>query len=73
MVEWYRVGLQLGVKEYELKRIELDYARLNDRKREMFSAWLRTCDNTNYRTLIKTLEAVGERKAIEQIRTGNFV
>ena len=73
MVEWYRVGLQLGIKEYQLKTIEQDYARLNDRKREMFSTWLCTCDNTNYHDLVKALEAVGERKAIEQIRARNFV
>ena len=73
VVEWYSVGLQLGVKEYELKSIEQDYPRLKDRKREMFSAWLRTCDNTNYPNLIEALEAVGESKAVQQIRDKNFV
>ena len=68
VVEWYSIGLQLGVKEYELKRIEQDYSRLRDRKREMFSIWLRTCDNTNYHALIKVLDAVGESKAAQYIR-----
>ena len=73
MVEWYNVGLQLGVSEYELKNIEQDYPRLKDRKREMFSAWLRSCSNTNYHNLIKALDAVGESKAVQQIRAKDFV
>ena len=73
VVEWYSVGLQLGVKEYELKSIEQDYPRLKDRKREMFSAWLRTCSNINYHDLINALDAVGESKAVQQIRARNLV
>lgn len=68
LVEWFRVGLQLGIKEFELVNIERDYQQLKDRKIRMFSAWLRTCDNPNYHDLVKALEAVGEEKAARQVR-----
>ena len=73
MIEWFSVGLQLGVTEYELKIIEQDYSRLKDRKTKMFSAWLRTCRNANYHDLIKALDAAGESKAAQQIRAKNLV
>ena len=41
-------------------RIELDYQKHSDRKREMFRAWLRTSTNPTYDDVIKALEAVGE-------------
>ena len=49
-------------------KIQLDYHRHDDQKREMFRAWLRTCVNPNYDDVIKALEAVGERKVAQQLR-----
>ena len=43
-----------------LKKIELDYQKHSDHKREMFRAWLRTSTNPTYDDVIKALEAVGE-------------
>ena len=68
LVNWQGVGLQLGVKDHELQKIQLDYHRHDDQKREMFRAWFRTSDNPNYDDLIKALEAVGERKVAQQLR-----
>lgn len=73
MIEWFSIGLQLGVEKCELEIIERDYSRLKDRKTKMFSAWLRTCYNANYHDLIKALDATGESKAAQQIRAKNFV
>ena len=73
VVNWQGVGLQLGVRDYELHKIKLDYHHHDDRKREMFRAWLRTCVNPNYHNLIgKALEAVGERKTAQQLRDNIF-
>ena len=43
LVDWQGVGLQLGIEDYELQKIKLNYQEHDDRKREMFRAWLRTC------------------------------
>ena len=68
LVNWQGVGLELGVKDYELQTIQLDYHHHDDKKREMFRAWLRTSVNPNYDDVIKALEAVGERKVAQQLR-----
>ena len=67
LVNWHDVGLQLGVKEYELKKIEHDYRCHDDQKREMFSTWLKSVNSPNYHDLIEALEKVGERKAAQQL------
>ena len=68
LVNWQGVGLQLGIEDYELQTIELNYQKHGDQKREMFRVWLRTRANPNYHDLIKALEAVEERKVAQQIR-----
>ena len=68
LVNWQGVGLQLGVKDYELQKIQLDYHRHDDQKREMFRVWLRTSVNPNYDDVIKALEVIGERKVAQQLR-----
>ena len=72
VVDWQGVGLQLGIEDYELRTIKLNYQRHADQKREMFRVWLRSCPNANYHDLIKALEAVGERNVAEQIRQKHF-
>ena len=72
LVNWQGVGLQLGIEDYELQTIRLNYQQHGDRKREMFRVWLRICANPNYYDLIKALEAVGERKVAQQIRENYF-
>lgn len=68
LVDWQGVGLQLGIEDYKLQRIQLDYKQHGDQKREMFRIWLRTCPNPNYGDLVKALEAVEEKKVAQQIR-----
>ena len=68
LVNWQGVGLQLGVEDYELQTIEMNYQKHGDQKRAMFRVWLRTCANPNYHDLIKALEAIGERKVAQQTR-----
>ena len=67
LLNWESVGLQLGIDDHVLQTIKCDYHRHDDRKREMFRAWLRTCTNPNYHELIKALEEVGEKRAVKQL------
>ena len=73
LVDWQGVGLQLGIEDYELQKIKLNYQEHDDRKREMFRAWLRTCTNPNYHDLIKALEAKGERNAAQQLKDKKYI
>ena len=50
------------------KKIELDYQKHSDRKREMFRAWLRTSTNPTYDDVFKALEAVGENAVARSLR-----
>lgn len=68
LVNWQSVGLQLGVDDYELQKIQRDYHHHDDRKREMFRAWLCTGVDPNYDDLIKALEAVEGRSVAQQLR-----
>ena len=67
LMNWQGVGLQLGIEDCELQKIEVDYQRLDDRKRKMFRTWLRTT-SPNYHDLITALEAVNERTAAQYVR-----
>ena len=69
LLDWEGVGLQLGIKDYELQKVKRDYQRHDDRKREMFRVWLRACANTNYPGLIEALERAGEKGAVQQVKT----
>ena len=40
MDKWHNIGIQLGLHESELKSIESNYPRQNDRLREMICKWL---------------------------------
>ena len=62
-VEWYNIGLQLGVEDAELKMIQQNYPRDSEAcKREMFSAWLKKASSPSYQELVEALWAVGESR-----------
>ena len=68
LIKWQEIGLQLGIEDYELTKIGVDFTRLDDCKREMFRVWLRMCTNPNYHDLIKALKAAGETKAAQELQ-----
>ena len=60
-VEWYNLGLQLGVENAELKVIQKNNpGDLRACQREMFEAWLRITPNPSYQQLVEALLEVGE-------------
>ena len=60
-VEWYDLGLQLGVENAELKVIQKNNpGDLRACRREMFEAWLRITPNPSYQQLVEALLKVGE-------------
>ena len=68
MDDWFQAGIQLGVKEYELKTIEQNYPKDSKRcKDEMFIAWLNSDPSASYEKLAKALFAIGKKSIAESI------
>ena len=68
ILNWQEVGIQLGIDDHEIKKIDLDYKKVDECKREMFRTWLRTSIDPNYSDLIKALKAAGEMKAVHDLQ-----
>ena len=67
-VEWYDLGLQLGVENAELKVIQKNNpGDLRACRREMFEAWLRITTNPSYQQLVEALHAVGETSEADHL------
>ena len=55
MLDWYGVGLQLGIEETELDIIRKNSSDAREQKREMFRAWLRQTEQPSYLQLARAL------------------
>ena len=59
--DWFGLGLQLGLREDNLKVIRDDFRQnTKAQRREMFSFWLRTSAKPSYKELIKALKQEGD-------------
>ena len=70
VLDWYLLGLQLEVSDYELSIIQRNYPRDN-RMCEvmMFEAWLRVDTSASYEKLARALVTVGRRNIAEEMCT----
>ena len=59
--EWYRLGLQLGVDDYDLQLIQADKRENQEQLRCMLQTWLRVCENPSWEDVVKALKAIGEK------------
>ena len=67
-VEWYDLGLQLGVEDAELKVIQKNNpGDLRACRRDMFRAWLRIASHPSYKQLVDALLAVREDSEAKHI------
>ena len=55
MVDWYGVGLQLGIEETELDIIIKNSSDLKEQRRQMFRVWLRQTEQPSYLQLARAL------------------
>ena len=68
VVEWYDLGLQLGVENAELEVIQKNkIGDLRACRREMFKAWLRINPNPSFQQLVEALLAVGETSEADRL------
>ena len=59
--QWYRLGLQLDVADFDLQNIELNEKQNEDGLKAMFQKWLKNCINPSWKDVTTALQAIGER------------
>ena len=67
--KWINLGLQLGLRDNDLKEIELKYSDMCDCRREMLSIWLKTSPGACRKHL---LEALKKDSVAEFSIAGNY-
>ena len=68
VINWFLLGINLGLPQHELTKIERDYQR-NDRRRvEMLNLWLQRTPNGTWEDVVRALQQMGENRVAENIR-----
>ena len=69
VLDWFALGLKLGLSSYDLRTIQEDYPRSNKAcKRVMFDQWLKIDVDSSYKKLIYALEEMVEFKIASDLR-----
>lgn len=58
--DWYALGLELGLKDFDLEVIRNDEGGMQGRIRKMFQAWLSQFPNASYQQLVNALCKIKE-------------
>ena len=69
--KWVNLGLQLGLRDNDLKEIELKYSDIGDCRREMLRVWLSTSPEACRKHLLEALktDSVAEFSIAEMYNT----
>ena len=67
MWRWYPLGLQLGVPHVDLKMIECDYPRTEDRKLQSLQKWIDIDEQPSWSRVVRALLAINERHVARNI------
>ena len=71
-VEWYNIGIALGLPVEQLEVIEKDYHGTPIKLTKMIACWINNCELHTWRTLIEALFELGHRTAVSAaIRSAN--
>ena len=68
VVDWYTLGIKLGVEYHKLKEIEQKYHDPQHRKCEVLSRWLRKGHNCTWRRMVEVLMQMGEMMVADTIK-----
>ena len=69
VVDWYSLGVKLGMKAHELATIEKNYHRNNERcKLEMLSHCLQSAKLPSWRVVVDALQQMGEDTVASKIQ-----
>ena len=68
--DWRKLGLNLGVQDYELDKIERSHPGegCDGWKRETFSLWLQCKPSASWRDVVRALQQMGENSVAEWIK-----
>ena len=64
---WYPLGIQLGVPDPDLKMIENDYKRTEDKKLHSLSKWVDIDEQPSWSKVVRALVAINERHVARTI------
>ena len=64
---WYPLGIQLGVPDADLRKIECDFQRTEDRLIRMLSKWMRIDEQPSWSKVVRALVAINERHVARDI------
>ena len=64
---WYPLGIQLGVPDHDLRKIQYDYQQTDDRMLHMISKWLRIDEQPSWLKVVRALVAINERHVARTI------
>ena len=64
---WYPLGIQFGIPDADLRKIECDYQRTDDRMLHMISKWLRIDEQPSWLKVVRALVAINERHVARNI------
>ena len=68
-VQWHRVGLKLGVQQYDLDVIEKDRSHdTNGALLDMLRKWLRECENPTWGAVVKAMKEIGEVREAKRLQ-----
>ena len=69
IVDWYLLGVKLGLEDHELSTIELNYHGDSERcKLEMMSRWLRSAKLPTWKAVADALHLMEEHRVALEIR-----
>ena len=66
VVQWFTLGLYLGIASYKLEKISVDYRFNDEYLQQMLSAWLKTGAAT-WLSLARALKKIGQSDLANQI------
>ena len=68
--DWRKLGLNLGVEDYELDKIERSHPNedCDGWKQKFFSLWLRRTPSSSWRDVVRALRQMGENTVAEMIK-----
>ena len=64
---WYPLGIQLGVPDADLRKIECDFQHTEDRLIRMLSKWMRIDEQPSWSKVVRALVAINERHVARDI------
>ena len=68
-MNWFSLGVKLGVEDHELRTIEQNYRGDNERsKLEMLSRWLRSGKLPAWKAVVDALHLMGEQAVASKIQ-----